>query len=318
MVVRKEEAVRCPNCGTLVKDGLDVCPACHAYLGDTLIHTTSDVLWCESCGSAIPSGRDTCPVCGMPVAGAFDEDYEDQEVDGEDASALVSAIPPDPSETPEGLQSIEERPRELRHLLIAATAALLLVGGGALFITRPWDPDAYITHATTDADTSMEGFPGTVTHLPSQDRVEDAVWQAYLGDVDDFLTSFHDRMGEMSREAEVLYGSLPGITPNGDMSVVRDRALVSARLREELVDTSTLAARLVLPDAELDKRRDKLLVLSTYLRGELDILQQAWEAASNEKDLRAAGVAASGAVKQSSEGRSLNEWRDLFRNAYEM
>ncbi len=318
MVVRKEEAVRCPNCGTLVKDGLDVCPACHAYLGDTLNQSTSDVLWCESCGSAIPSGRDACPVCGLPVAGAFDESFEDREAAGEDASVLVSAIPPDPSENPEGLQAIEERPQKLRHLLIAATAALLLVGGGALFITRPWDPDAYTIHATTDADTSMEGFPGTVTHLSSQDRVEDAVWQAYLGDVDDFLTSYHDRMGEMSREAEVLYQTLPGIAPNADMSVVRDRALVSSRLREELIETSTLAARLVLPDTELDKRRDKLLVLSTYLRGELDILQQAWDAASKETDARAAGVAASDALRRASDGRSLNEWRDLFTNAYEM
>ncbi|MDO4797285.1 MAG: zinc ribbon domain-containing protein [Coriobacteriales bacterium] len=310
--------MRCPNCGTLVRDGAGVCPACHATLEATAAHAPGEVTWCESCGAAIPVGEDTCPTCGMPVGGVFEEVFEEAPPQSDDMSTLVSAIPPDPSETPDDLHTIEERPRRLRLLLLAACAALVLVGGATLFITRPWDPEAYTIHATTDADTSMEGFPGTVTHLSSQDRIEDEVWQGYLGDVNGFLDGFYQRMGEMSLEAEVLYDSLSSLSSKGDMASVAGRSMAVAKLRDELIQTSTLATRLVLPDTKLDERRDKLLVLSTYLRGELDILEGAWTAASSEGNVDAASIAARIALQRASAGRDFSEWHDLFSNAYEM
>ncbi len=310
--------MRCPNCGTLVRDGVGVCPACHATLEVSTASAPGEVVWCESCGAAIPEGAQTCPTCGMPVTGVFEEHFEEEPHKADDASTLVSAIPPDPSETPDELHAPEERPKRLRLLLLAACAALVLVGGATLFITRPWDPEAYTIHATADADTSMEGFPGTVTHLPSQDRIEDEVWQGYLGDVTTFLDSFHDRMGAIFREAEVLYDTLPGSTATKDMETVANRSMAASKLREELIQTSTLATRLVLPDTELDERRDQLLVLSTYLRGELDILDKTWQAASMEGDIDSAGFAARIALQRASAGRDYSEWHDLFSNAYEM
>lgn len=309
--------MRCPSCGTLVDDGLDLCPACHAALGSDPHHTQNDVLWCESCGSAIPQDRDTCPVCGMPVASAFDDMPAEEEPREDDANELVSAIPPDPTEKPDELQVLEDRRRRIRYLFVAACAALLIVGGGTLAITRPWDPNAYTIHATADADTSMEGFPGTVTHLSSQDRIENAVWESYLSDVEDFLNGFRERMWAMSLEADVLYESLPGMTSVGDISVVHDRAREVSKLRSELADTSTLATRLVLPNVELDKERDNLLVLSTYLRGELEILDKAWQAADSANDIESAGTEARIAVQRASRARDFSEWRNLFKNAYE-
>ncbi len=265
----------------------------------------------------MPYDADVCPVCGMPTEEAFEDKDEPPAPSPDDTSALVSAIPPDPSKSPEPIQSLEERHRRLRLLVFATALALVVVGGGALFITRPWDPEAYSIHATEDADTSMEGFPGTLTHLPSQDHVEAAAWESYLGDSEAFLQEFYRRMGAMQQEIDLLYETLPGLFSPGDMATARDNDLACAKLSAELADVSKLATRLVLPETELDERRDTLLVVSSYQRGELDILAKAWHAASAEGDLTEAGRAASIALQRGTDSHDFNEWRNLFRNAYE-
>ena len=313
--------MKCPSCGTLVQDGLDVCPACHASLVAMHTEVAPDVTWCESCGSAIPMGVRACPACGMPVAGAYDDEYEEEpkeEAAESEVSSLVSAIPPEPTENPEQpTRNPEDKQRRMRHLLIATVAALVLVGGGTLFITRPWDPAAYSIHATEDADTSMEGFPGTVTHLSSQDHVEDAAWKAYLSDAQGFLERFRDRMGTMANNADVLYELLPGGTAAGDYARVHDRALAAQKMREELEGTTRIATRLVLPDTSLDAYRDSLIVVASYLGGELDTLNKAWMAADAAQSEEDASEEVRIALRRSSDQHDFGEWQSLFRNSYE-
>lgn len=313
--------MKCPSCGTLVQDGLDVCPACHASLALTQLEAEPDVTWCESCGAAIPRGAPTCPECGMPVDGAYDDEYEEplhEEKPQVDVSPLVSAIPPEPAQNPElPTRSPEDEQRRIRYLVIAAVAALVLVGGGALYITRPWDPEAYSIHAVEDADTSMEGFPGTVTHLTSQDHVEDAAWTSYLADAQGFLEAFSNRMGVMANDADALYDLLPGRLVAGDITRVHDRARATLKLREELDNTTRIATRLVLPDPSLDASRDALIVVANYLGGELDALEKAWAAVDEAEGLEQAGEAARIALQQSSGEHDFTEWRSLFKNAYE-
>lgn len=311
--------MRCPNCGTIVPDDKGVCPACHAVLAPAWQADHGDVTWCQSCGSAIPKGAQACPTCGMPsdaFVDEFDEQLSEPNPDIQDTSTLISAIPPGPSEQPDELQEIEGRSRRMRLFAFSIAVALVVVGGGALFITRPWDPNAYSTHAMVDADTSMEGFPGMTTHLSSQDHVEDAVWREYLDDAESFLTEFRVRMGVLSDEADLLYASLPGWQTTGDMSVVRDRALEAGRIRDELRETTRIATRLVLPVTSLDNERDTLLVLSSYLQEELEVIDKAWSAAAGEDDLESAGTAVRIALQRANDERDFTEWRNLFKNAY--
>ena len=127
-----------------------------------------------------------------------DEEMEDTH----SMARIQSAIPPTPEDGYHDDAAMERFPR-WRVILLAAVASVLVVGGGALAIFRPWDPDAYVTHATEDADTSMEGFPGFVQSLSGQDKKANAGSSA--GEVvtpADMVTESYQRLGALSEQAD--------------------------------------------------------------------------------------------------------------------
>ena len=94
-----------------------------------------------------------------------------------------------PQQKRELVRALHDRMPRTRVFVFAALFAIAVIGGAALAITHPWDPTLYKTSATTPADTSSAGFPGTLTTLTGQDSSSettssstDAVYQAILAD----------------------------------------------------------------------------------------------------------------------------------------
>ena len=312
--------MRCQNCGTFVDDALDVCPACHASLRPKAIPIREDQTWCASCGSHIPSGSKTCPECGMPVKGAFEEDDEVPSLlavrqSTEDAAPLLSAIPPAPSGG-EDEQLVAGRGMRNRLTLVAALAALLLVTGTTLFITRPWDPNAYVTHSFQDADTSMEGFPGEVSHLSSQDFVKDAEFKASEQQFSELLDRFDEELGAIAQSADALEDRLESFVVAGKADDMSGTGKEAYDLRERLSSAKATVSELDLTGTQLAERRDSLLVLASYLAGETEALVKACTAAEQANGSADDASAVRVALGTKVDGHTLKEWHDLFRNAY--
>lgn len=156
-------------------------------------------LWCESCGSPVPEGYDSCPVCGMPVDDPSSVEAEPPEASEASDADDERAVAP----MPEELRATHEQRINGNLALIAACVALVLVGGAALIITRPWDPNPYSISATVAADTSMEGYPGKKSHLNDQDRTEESQY-LLLNELDVLLAE----VSEADQPDEGLLGRL--------------------------------------------------------------------------------------------------------------
>ena len=310
-----EVLLKCPHCGTQIQDGLGVCPACNNTLDSAV---AGDSLWCKSCGSPIPQGAKECPVCGLPIQGAFEEDWDssdDDSGDGKDSEVpqLSSAIPPTP-------QPGEEDEREdafshTRLLVMAVVAALVVVGGTALFITRPWDPNAYSTHATEDADTSMEGFPGTVSHLSAQDELEAAARSAYLRDGEKAIDEFVPLMVEIGDSCTALEGSTETYVTTGKKPEGTNYFNEIVDLKKRLHEGFDPIAELDMSGSDYETKHERLVVTCSYLVGRVETLYMIWEGSSRNTQEGDALVAARSAAEKGYEGRSLEEWRSLYNNS---
>ena len=263
--------MNCPHCAAPVPKGADVCPACHNAIaaGTSAVHVApvpdEDGTWCKSCGSPVPEGREVCPVCGMPVEGAYDEAW------GEDAALpdptpgegpqprLESAIPPVPEAGDDGAERQDAR-SHLRLVMVAALAALLVVGGTALYITRPWDPDAYRTHAVEDADTSQEGFPGTVTHLEGQDLIEDAERKQYLADAERTIDDFLVLMREVGDECASLEEPVETYLTTGILEQGPDGLATAREASERLSASYDKVAALDLNGSDYEDRQGAMQI----------------------------------------------------------
>lgn len=312
--------MNCPSCGTPVQDGLDVCPACHASLRGAPSPDGDWHHWCSSCGSPVPEGAEACPVCGMPVAGSFEDDWatrEPQTPDEDDdaRSSLVSAIPPVP-ERGEDSVAPEASSTRVRLLLVAVVAASVLIGGTALFITRPWDPDAYVTHAKEDADTSMEGYPGRVSHLSSQDLIEDTERTQYLAAAEPALDAYLEHLRQIADKAIEQHEALDAFLDTGVLEDAQQHVEQTAALAEELGQATEEVAGLKLDASGLEGKQQSELLLGSYLEGWVGLLHDAWEGASKGMDDRSAYFAARGVLSEGREGKTLEEWRGLFENEY--
>ena len=311
--------LQCPFCGAPVEGKLDRCPACHMPLGDGLA-VSSQPRWCESCGTPVPEGLDACPQCGMPTGdGASipsDAGIWRWERTRRDAQprpvTLVSAIPDTTIDGTEVLLTEEHESRG-RLIALALAAAVALVGGATLYITRPWDPNAYAIHAFEDADTSMEGYPGLRTHL-SQDASARDEEQALEQQADASLDAFRTAMADHSLEADAIEADLESYIAGEayDASDVERRA---HRLRETFAGELEGVEGIRVSAGPVEDKRQSLLVLAGYLTGELETLDRAAALVSQGNDRMLAVANAKDALAGGIDGYSFDEWRDLYLNA---
>lgn len=307
----------CPNCGTSVPDDAVRCPACHADVRQTASTVPPQGIWCPSCGSLVPDGEDVCPHCGMPVVRPkharvsdearlkivggergegdsdeastedtgvlqFDEGADDEHFENEDTNfvpRIESALPAEPVSGNDGLQRAAAL--RVRTLVVAMVAALLFVGGGVLFLTHPWNPNASDSRAKSEADTSMAGFPGVVTELKGQDSGSVSAGEVESGDASTYkkLSDVYDQLKDLAARAdadEQSYRKLAA-APSSD-----GRTSAQREAHQLSLDVSNLIASLSDIDVTSGTYADDLenmKTLSNWLRNRTDALDSAWKKA---------------------------------------
>lgn len=292
----------CPNCGTHIKDGALRCPACHADLGMTITLPKISDTWCPTCGILIPKGSESCPHCGTPVTGPTtrttpssrtnEEAFEAAEHEIFDREAtnvmarIESAVPAEPD--PYDATGEHDHMPRTRVMVVAALAAVLVVGGGVLAITHPWNADAFSTRATEPADTSMAGYPGEVLSLSGQDRSAGSGESAVVsGDQTTYQTllEIYQELGSLEKELEASAVSLGSVGISGTQE---QRAAGLATQTDIAVRLSNAIARLDVVDVTSGtyvESRNDLYTLGNWLRNWSDALTQAWTISAGFEDI---------------------------------
>lgn len=253
----------CPFCGTHIDDGLDVCPACHADLAASTATPHTERRYCASCGAIVPEGATFCPSCGMPLT---KEDsivmrpltLGEEGAGPEEVAGVVSALPA--AEGPFSATSANERFPRRRVFIFAFAAALVLVGGVTLAITQPWNPNAYSTKATTEADTSKAGYPGEVEKLTAQDK---GISTEDIADADaktfETLTDDYSQLGDLRSALEESEKALRADLEDSSADIDSDYATA----KQNALDISNLATDIANIDTSTGTYADDVSNLST-------------------------------------------------------
>ena len=342
----------CPTCGTSVPDDAVRCPACHADLGRATSVAPPQGTWCSSCGSLVPDGEDVCPHCGMPVvrprharasdvprlgtvggegeggdtdetptddtdALPLDEDAGDERFEREDTAfvpRIESALPAEPVSGNDGLRRAPAL--RVRTLVVALAAALLFVGGGMLFLTHPWDPNASDSRAKSEADTSMAGFPGIVTELKGQDGGSAEGGEVESGDAATYrkLSAVYGQLKDLESRADASERSYRELAASSDADA---RAKAKGDADQLALDVSNLIAGLSDIDVTSGTYADDLehmTTLANWLRNRTDALSGAWKRAMEVSNPSAHAQEIDAYLPDSSRSGS---YRELFDEHYD-
>ena len=254
--------------------------------------------WCPSCGGGVGWEDVVCPHCALPLEASWEQPDDAAPVaeaeprpaaeaalttDAEETRSIPrieSAIPPEDDPTSK-VQVQDEMPRAGR-LVLAAVFSAALVGGLALAITHPWDPDRNSIRATTEADTSMAGFPGTVEALSGQDSDAEAAPEVLSGDDATYasLARAYEKLGSYASRADENEALFDEVAYDG---TAEDRERGRRKADILAIDVSNLIDELGMVDVSSGtyaQERDNLLTLGNWLRNRVDVLSEAWHAAA--------------------------------------
>ena len=318
--------MRCPVCGSVVPDGLDVCPACHAELGTTRVLPKLKGTWCPSCGALVPEGATACPKCGMPVAAEPERPAprmsDERLLEREQTTTLPrieSAIPSEPDPAVEGAYGREQLPHS-KVFLVAALASVLVVGGTVLAITHPWDPSLSDTRATTPADTSQAGFPGTVSRLQEQDSSTEAATTVQSADEVTFqaLQDSYAKLAELSARADQSEQLFDRVATSGSLD---EREAGSSDAQQLAVEVSNLTATVqnidTVTTGTYTDQKDHVATLASWLRNRMDALSKAWRLSAASEDPEADATEILKPMRGQRASESDQSYAALFQKNYE-
>lgn len=277
-------------------DGSLACPYCHLELGLTQKISLGSATWCPVCGALVPEGEHVCPKCHSalepePVRVMRDlelpeiGDEEDEEGSGETGviTRIESAIPtPGQGSSPGALR---DRLPRTRAMMLAAAFAVLVVGGSILLITHPWDPNATQTKATTPADTSMSGYPGSIDSLKGQDKETTTGTEGQGGGaILSSLTSAYEQLGSLSARVDESEATLRSDGVSGDADARAAGSEDATALSLEVSNLISTIQSTSDADGFYSDAKNNLLTLGNWLRNRCDALTESWGLSASSDD----------------------------------
>lgn len=284
----------CPNCGAAVPEGAFVCPRCRTEMGVTQRLTrlsSHGALWCPDCGALVPEGADACPKCGHSFAEPKDPrpvrdlplpDFGNtgvmEPVEAPEEPRIESAIPS--VDAPLTVNVHDKIPRP-RVFVTALALAVCVVGGAALAITHPWDPNATRISATTPADLSQQGFPGTINTLTGQDN---RGGQSSDADPYEDLHAAWQNLRNLSARIDSCEDDLRSVGLSGTLQERTDAQQTELQAALDTSNAITELEKLADSSSPYYSQLKNLKTLGSWLRNRCDALSEAWELSVGASD----------------------------------
>lgn len=199
------------------------------------------------------------------------------------APGLESAIPPTGPDSYTATSAPDVLPR-LKQFIVAAGAAILIVGGSALAITHPWDPNANDISAKLPFDTSQAGSPGKIDALDSQDKFGSANKDESQDPIYDSLMSDYESLVSC---AERIDASEAALADKGVSGTDEERSQGSSEAWAVSIEVSnTISALGSTSDGAgaYAETISNLKTLGNWLRNRCDALTSAWDLACDSSD----------------------------------
>lgn len=294
-----------------VPDGSAECPNCARPFYVTQRLDLGALRWCAVCGALVAPGEFACPKCGSPVRGAaaaaVARRIPDPEPKREEPpqADLESAIPGAGSYS---VSSANDMLPRLRHFVVAATAAILIVGGSLVAITHPWDPNANDITAKIPFDTSNAGSPGVVDTLDAQDKGARDTEQQEV--VDPVFDALHSQYESLKDDAEKITENEDLLRTKGVGGTYDERSAGLAAIKEvSLAVSNSIASIENTSDGSgaYTETISNLSTLGNWLRNRCDALTEAWNASLESSDPPSEGSLILGKISVNSAYEQLYE-----------
>lgn len=332
----EESLVICPVCKTSIPDDSKVCPACRSRIGKTDPSPRRDRIYCNQCGALIPSGSVACPSCGMPVPEDVlissvvnkkidivdtDFDFEDRHDTSADSTSVMARIEsaiPSIEEVEEEIEEQYEEPHT-KAFLAAAIASLLFVGGFALVLAHPWNPDTYVQHTTEGVDTSKAGFPGTIDSLSGQDSKPGAEGEVLSPAQADFkaISGAYESFGKLSARLDKNQDLFTKVALDGTFE---ERSKGKSDAASLSIEVSNVIGDLQKIDGQGSVYKtdyENVLQLGSWLRNRADALLKGWTASVAVEDPHEVEAKIMAPVAGIGDGFSARTNKQLFDQHYE-
>lgn len=232
---------------------------------------------------------------------------------------IESALPSEPATINTSLE--DAHLPHMRSVLLAAFGALVVVGGLSLALAHPWDPDAYSTRATEEADTSLAGFPGEISHLSGQDKRtdEDEEEVELSGDEKSYseLSSSYEQLGEVAKELQENEDLFFEVAFGSDDEQVEEGKAEAEAIALELSNLIDKIAQVDTSSGTYTETVSNLTTLGNWLRNRSDAQCEAWNRALASSDRAGDRPSIEAPIINGRNPDGNNAYAVLFEDSYE-
>lgn len=324
----------CEVCGArLAEDALE-CSSCHAPVvsmyaqapqsasssfdmsqGVVIKNNTSESLLSSSLSERMPATHISSSYTASPSESEHISDAERTN----QLIRIESAIPQTPSVVND-TTSHDRFPR-IAMFLAAFVCAAIFTSATVLYITHPWDPDAFDIKAKVAHDTSKAGSPGVIKELSAQDKKSQKDLSVKGDDQTyDKLKSAYENLGKymtrLSEEEVHLRDMLDASdTPNKDLATkINDETQrLAVGISNQLSDIESVNVE----SGTYKQDKEQLQKLGNWLRNYADILRDITARAKKSSHTNALKNEISKKLGASSKAQDQTGFKSLFNQYYD-
>ena len=332
-VMSRIDVSYCANCGAMLPAGADACPACGMPVAAGQPVSDPFGIAAEKGLEAERPANDPAPTEPAPPRHIRVLDLPDIGPDPKpDGDCPAAEIEPSAAEETNSMPRIESAiPSESRSahsedrlprtkaVLAGALASLVLVGGSVLLISHPWDPNAYVTHNTTERDTSKAGFPGERDKLTGQDSSTEDSGAQISGDEQTLsdLSDAYEKLGKLAEKIDDNADTFDDVAFSGSLEQRKKGASTAKSLSYEVSNLIDDISGIDVTSGTYADDLGHLQTLGNWLRNRVDALNEAWQAdvASDDPSSDRSGIEAP--LKDAENANGTNTYKALFDQNYD-
>lgn len=212
-----------------------------------------------------------------------------------------------------------ERLPHLHAVIIAALAAIVLIGGFIMVLWHPWNPDAFRPRNQVEMDTTKAGFPGVKHKLKGQDTQPAAPTNPATADetTKKKLQECYKKLGTLAKKIDDHGNSFDSVAYSSDTQSIRKQADAANALAYEASNLINEIKTLDTTTGTYVQQINNLSTLGSYLRNRVDAYVKAWKLVRKSTNAQAQKDEIDAILHGNGGGGGQDGYKALFDENYE-